>query len=182
MLQMPGQGVDMTRQKDDWYPTPPEATEALLQHETFDDKVWEPACGDGAISEHLKLHDYTVVSSDLNHYGYGDCGIDFLMERKRFADSIVTNPPFKLANQFISHAIDIGVKRHAWLLRLAFLEGKARHEQLFSKHPPRAIYVFSRRLTMWRGDEEARPVDGTTAYAWFVWHEGYTANPEVFWV
>lgn len=172
----------MTRQKDDWYPTPPEATEALLQRETFDDLVWEPACGDGAISEHMKLHEYDVVSTDLNFFGYGQPGCDFLMERKRLADSIVTNPPYKLANQFISHAIDLGVKRHAWLLRLAFLEGKTRHEELFSEHPPRAIYVFSRRLTMWRGDQERRPVDGTTAYAWFVWHEGYTANPEVFWV
>ena len=50
----------MTKQKDDWYPTPPEATEAPAAR-TFDDKVWEPACGDGAISEHLKLHDYDVV-------------------------------------------------------------------------------------------------------------------------
>ena len=69
------------RQKDDWYPTPPVATEALLQREQFTGPIWEPACGDGAISEHLKLHDYDVMSTDLNDYGYPDAqtNIDFLM-------------------------------------------------------------------------------------------------------
>lgn len=34
-----------------FYPTPPPVTEALLEVEDFGSQVWEPACGDGAISE-----------------------------------------------------------------------------------------------------------------------------------
>jgi len=34
------------REKHDFYPTPPEATNALLDRETFDGPIWEPACGD----------------------------------------------------------------------------------------------------------------------------------------
>lgn len=30
----------------EFYPTPPEATRALLSVETFDGTIWEPACGD----------------------------------------------------------------------------------------------------------------------------------------
>ena len=40
----------MTRQKDDFYPTPLVAIEALLDHASCDGDIWEPACGDGAIS------------------------------------------------------------------------------------------------------------------------------------
>ena len=163
------------RQKDDFYPTPPEATQALLSCEQFTGLIWEPACGDGAISEHLKLHDYDVVSTDLNSYGYPDAqtGCDFLMEHKRLADTIITNPPYKLAGEFISHAIDLGVETHAWLLRLAFLEGKKRFRDLYSKHPPAAVYVFSERLTIIRGDHDAAWYGtGKTAYSWIVAQTG----------
>ncbi len=58
-----------TRQKDDFYPTPPEATKALLEVERFDSLVWEPAAGDGAIAKVLADHGYGVVASDLHDYG-----------------------------------------------------------------------------------------------------------------
>lgn len=34
----------------EFYPTPPEATRALLSVERFDGDIWEPACGHGAIA------------------------------------------------------------------------------------------------------------------------------------
>ncbi|MGL1659540.1 hypothetical protein ACSTH1_23845, partial [Vibrio parahaemolyticus] len=37
-----------------FYPTPPEATRALLSVETFDGSIWEPACGKGHIADVLK--------------------------------------------------------------------------------------------------------------------------------
>jgi len=37
----------------EFYPTPPEATRALLSVESFEGDIWEPACGDGAISKVL---------------------------------------------------------------------------------------------------------------------------------
>lgn len=187
LLPLRRQGVDSMsdRQKDDWYPTPPEATEALLSCEQFTGLIWEPACGDGAISEHLKLHDYDVVSTDLNSYGYPDAqtNIDFLMERQPLADTIITNPPYKLAGEFISHAIDLGVETHAWLLRLAFLEGKARYQTLYSKHPPAAVYVFSQRLTMIRGDhDESWYGSGKMAFCWMVWRKDWSGTPQLGWI
>jgi len=38
----------------EFYPTPPEATRALLSVECFEGDIWEPACGDGAISKVLE--------------------------------------------------------------------------------------------------------------------------------
>ena len=37
-----------------FYPTPPEATRALLSVETFDGPIWEPACGQGHIAKVLE--------------------------------------------------------------------------------------------------------------------------------
>lgn len=39
----------VNREKDDFYPTPPYGTEALLSVEKFNGAIWEPACGTGAI-------------------------------------------------------------------------------------------------------------------------------------
>ena len=167
------------RQKDDFYPTPPDAVEALLQLERFDGGIWEPACGDGAISKILAT-EYDVVSSDLNDYGFGQTGIDFLMEQKLQAPNIVTNPPYKNATDFVQHAIMLGAKKHCWFLRLAFLEGQARYENLYSKLRPARVWVFSKRLTLWRGDEE-RSGNGTTAYAWFVW-DGVPDETKLGWI
>ena len=169
------------RQKDDWYPTPEIATRQLLDVETFDERIWEPAAGDGAISKVLKTGGYDVISSDLNDYGYCPAGVDFLNEDKRAADSLVSNPPYKFAERFIQRAIDLRVDKHAWLLRLAFLEGQKRFQSLFSHNPPIRVHVFSRRLTMWRGDEKATS-SGTVAYAWFVWRQGYTGSPQLGWL
>ena len=43
------------REKDDFYRTPPAATQALLRVENFGQRIWEPACGDGAIARPAAL-------------------------------------------------------------------------------------------------------------------------------
>jgi hypothetical protein len=171
----------MSRQKDDWYPTPPAATKALLDVEGFGHEIWEPACGDGAISKLLDDWGFRSISTDLNDYNYGKSGVDFLLESQRLADSIITNPPYKLATEFIHHAITLGVNKHAWLLRLSFLEGIARHKRLYQLFPPARVWVFSKRLTIWRGDQEVNG-SGTTAYAWFIWERGKYEETKIGWI
>ena len=179
----------MNRQKDDWYPTPPEATRKLLEVERFDGVIWEPAAGDGALCEVLREAGHSIIASDLNDYGYCKSGVDFLMETKvpevhGPVTTLVTNPPYKLAEQFIQHAIGLGVRHHAWLLRLSFLEGVGRHERLFASNPPARVHVFSQRLTIWRGDGEPTST-GTTAYAWFVWDKALGSlklKPRINWI
>ena len=157
------------REKDDFYPTPPVMTEALLAYEFLEPcRVHEPACGNGAMSKVLRCYGHEVVSEDLIDRGYGDSRRDFLMLQKRPCDYLMTNPPYKLAEEFIQRALDLEYKRHAYLLRLGFLEGMGRYDRLYSKHPFDVCYVFSKRQTIWRGDEEATST-GTVQYAWFVW-------------
>ena len=167
------------RHESDFYPTPPPATRALMAAEPLSGPIWEPACGDGAISDVL-MEAHPTISTDLYDRGHGESGVDFLATQHLLAPTIVTNPPFRHAQAFIQHAIDLGAKKHCWLLRLAFLEGKRRHDELFAHHRPARIFVFSRRLTLWRGDETPTG-SGTTAYAWFVW-DGDSTETKVSWL
>ena len=53
------------RQEHDYYATDPKAAELLLQHETFEGAIWEPACGEKHLSRVFEKHGFTVRSSDL---------------------------------------------------------------------------------------------------------------------
>lgn len=171
------------RQKDDFYATPHVCTEALLAVESFPGPVWEPACGDGAISTVLERHGYEVVSTDLVDRGYGKARRDFLMETDLAAPSVVTNPPFKLADEFALHALHIGAHKLAIFQRTAWLEGRARFASLWSKHPPVRVWQFSGRHTLWRGDDvDKRDKGGAIAFAWFVWERGYRGAPALGWL
>ena len=48
-----GSKIHPNRAAYEFYPTPPEATLALLSAETFDGSIWEPACGEGHIAKVL---------------------------------------------------------------------------------------------------------------------------------
>src|SRR3990167_1838690 len=140
------------RKKDDFYATPPEVTRALLSNERFNGPIWEPACGDGAMSEVIsKEYGYEVFSSDLVHRGYHDqkTTADFLTHPVQLlpivVGSIITNPPFKLANKFVLKAIDVAIYKVAMLFRLLYLEGMWRKENIFDKYPPSTVYVLSDR-------------------------------------
>lgn len=170
-------GPKEAREKDDYYPTPPHATEALLRVESFLGAVWEPACGQGDISRTLEAAGYSVVSTDLVNRGYGTPRIDFLMERESQAPNIVTNPPFKMAEDFARHALSMAPHKVAFLLRLNFLEGIARRDVL---ERLARVWVFSKRLTMVANSTDGK--GGMIAYAWFVWDSSHSGKPELGWL
>ena len=91
----------------DFYQTPPEATLALLSFLGIPKGavIWECACGSGEMSRTISAAGYDVISSDIEDYGFGQGGIDFLTYRQenRF-DWIITNPPFSHAEPFIRRA------------------------------------------------------------------------------
>ena len=136
----------------DFYETPRDAILKLIENESFDGGISEPACGKGAISRVMIEKGYRVNSSDLFSYGYGKPGVDFLVSKKK-VDNLITNPPFNLALEFTKQATSLTMRKVALLMRIQFLEGKERGE--FFKHtPPRESMssakeslVTKRRLT-----------------------------------
>jgi len=169
------------REKDDFYPTPPAGTRALLLVEHFDGAIWEPACGDGAISRVLVAHGHEVFSTDLVDRGYGTARVDFLMEYKPRAPNIITNPPFKNAQDFAEKALSFATGKVALLCRLAWLEGEERRK-MFESTPLKNVWVFSRRLPIWRNGDSKAGRSGLIAFAWFVWEAGYLERPQLGWI
>ena len=164
----------------DFYPTPSWATRALIDNETFSGEIWEPACGDGAMSEVLKDTGCPVYSSDLFDRGYGEVGVDFL-NTPRPTCNVVTNPPYNSAEGFVRAGLLTASCKVALLLRLAFLEGSNRQRTIFSVTPPARVWVFSERITFYPKDVE-RKGSGTTAYAWFVWDKEHEGPCELKWL
>lgn len=175
-------GTSLGRPKNDFYRTPEEATLALLEAERFHQEIIEPACGDGAISKVLEKAGHIVFSSDLYDYGYGKVGKDFLSgdwEGSEYFD-LITNPPFKLAEKFLKRAMELRVRKFAYLLKLAFLEGQKR-SYLLEKSPLKSVWVFRNRIQMMRENETPRS-SGMIAFAWFVWEIGYVGKPTIGWI
>ena len=129
---------DTERQVNDYYATPPIATELLCGLETFSEKILEPCCGGGHISKVLQKHGYIVESFDLIDRGFGKGGVDFLQYNEIVDSDIITNPPYSEAATFVEHAMDIVTDGHkvAMFLKLTFLEGQGRRS-LFAKYPPK---------------------------------------------
>lgn len=165
-------GHGTNRIKDDFYPTPTGSTLALLERETFVGDIWEPACGDGAISKLLKQKGYNVYSTDLVDRGYGDAHFDFLNSRQMH-NNIVTNPPFNIGTKFALHSLHCAKNKVALFQKLTFLEGKERRNKLFALKMLRKVYIFSERQSF--GDHKG----GMLAFAWFVFDKSYNGNAEI---
>ena len=164
----------------DFFPTPAWATHALIDNEHFDNDIWECACGNGAMSEVLKLTGQNVISSDLYDRGYGSSGVDFLNNNETAAN-IVTNPPYNSAEGFVKSGLQKAKNKFVLLLRLAFLEGANRQRTIFSSTPPSRVWVFSERITFYPAGAEQRGT-GTTAYAWYVWDKDSVGATELKWL
>lgn len=170
----------------DLFPTPAWGTRALCEHflslgyPLYNCTVWEPACGLGHMARPLAEYFSEVYSSDAVDYGHGDV-YDFLSPSEKSFHFIITNPPFRLAERFALAAIERASFAAAMLVRTAFLEGKARYENLFSKYPPSHVLQFVERLPMCKGRVDP-DLSTATSYCWIVWSSpmGWRNRPTNF--
>jgi hypothetical protein len=165
------------RRPEDFYPTPKYVTEALLEREKFIGTIWEPACGDGAMSKVIEAAGYSVTSSDLIDRGYGWTE-DFMKftDASFMGSNIITNPPYKIATEFVERALSLATNKVCMLLKLQFLEGIKRNA-LFVRYPPKTIYMFSKRIAFGVGKSPLMN------HCWFVWDLKRTEkNTEIQWI
>lgn len=175
---------DVEREPNDYYATDPRAMEVLLKRESFNNNIWEPACGEGNLSKVLKANGYNVYSTDLIDRKYQDDIIDFLQSDIEFNGDIITNPPFKYTNQFILKSLEsipMGNKV-AMFLKLNYLSGKRRYYDIYSKFPPYKIYVFSSRIACSKNNTPEGFKKGCLDYAWFIWEKGKIGPTELKWI
>jgi hypothetical protein len=180
------QRVEAIDSPDD-FPTPPWATRGLIEHVLGPNGLGEmsclePACGAGHMAKVLKEYFSEVRCSDAYDYGYGDVR-DFIgapYEQFSF-DWVITNPPFRLAEEFVLSALSIARKGVAILARTVFLESVGRYEGIFRQSPPSKFAQFVERVPMVRGRLDMKATTAT-GYAWLVWEKGQSAPPRLMWV
>ena len=165
----------------DFFPTPPWATRALMEHvlkphwDDFDElNAWEPAAGEGHMAEVLREYFRHVHASDVHDYGRGYAVGSFTGEGAdtarcpRVADWVITNPPFNLAEAFLRRAQAVARRGIALLVRMAWLETGERYREIFSRTPPSQVALFAERVPMAKGRWDPKG-STATAYAWVIW-------------
>ena len=173
------------REKHDYYATEPKALELLLELETFSNNVWECACGGGHLSEVLLNAGYNVRSTDLIDRNYAEELVDFLAidNIQMWDGDIITNPPYKYAEQFVEKALSIIPRGNkvAMFMGIQFVEGKKRREFL-KRFPIKTVYVSSSRLNCAKnGDFEKYKSNSARCYAWYIWEKGFNGTTELKW-
>lgn len=182
-------GVD--RRENDYYPTAPVATYALLRTDAdrlIGNRILEPAAGRGWMAREMKRCGYHVIARDKFVYPSAFVEVeqrDFLEpEKPTVARNVITNPPYKndLAQRFVERALDDGYSYVAMLVRLTWMESKTRLG-LFRDRPPSRIYPFSGRFNC---DEamlgDGKQLGGMIAFAWFVWDYYAPLRTTVDWI
>lgn len=169
------------RQANEFYPTPADVTEALILAEgaRIPQRVWEPACGTGSMSEVLKNFSFDVESSDLINHGYGVSGVDFLHKNTvnpfgKAKYGIITNPPFALSARFVE-----AVHRHeaiycAYVLKSTWFHAWKSRGMLWERYRPARIYALG-----WRPDFLGQGAP-TMEVMWCVWEPGKLATQTTY--
>jgi hypothetical protein len=170
----------------DLYGTPPPGTRKLLRVEKLPLRVWEPACGRGAIVNVLRAAGHEVIASDIADYGFPlHFQHDFLAMTAMpvRCEAIVTNPPFRDIERFVAHALKLS-PLVIMLARLAFYESERRTPILENCGLAR-IHCFRKRLPMMHRDGwQGRKANSGMAFAWYVWdrsHTGPTTIDRISW-
>lgn len=191
----------------DHYPTPRSAYDSLM--EAFGDdiaimRVWEPACGNGALSKPLQHDTLGVISTDIVRYpGFepdavvnffdirpnGEPGSEDELHLNDLAwlgyvpDCIITNPPYgKDAEAFARHALRLMQDQHGDVFLLCRHEWDcaAGRADLFD-HPAFAAKITLRHRPRWIPGTKTAP---RFPYAWYHWSwaKPAGARPELIYV
>jgi hypothetical protein len=158
------------------YPTPPEPVEKFIEAEkpylwrhfqVRGARVWEPACGFGAMCEVFRTFGIISVASDLVDRGYpGTLQCDFLADSLPAVACglpIITNPPFKHAEAFLRRAFATGAPYVAMLLKSNYFHTQSRAAGLWAEHTPDREYPVGWRVDFTGGGSNHFDV------SWWVW-------------
>lgn len=186
-----GRGAE--RRTNDAYATPRWCVDALLDAIAGSDKlrdvgewadVLDPCCGDGAILtaitdrySEVRPHGVDLMERAGPSFAYVADWLTYEWEAEPWPQRtrIVTNPPYRLAADFVRRAL---MKVHGgwWLLRLPFLGSDRSRRDLWPFL--REVLVLTPRPSFTGGGTDA------TEYAWFRFEPGddYCGPPKLGWV
>lgn len=179
--------LSRARHPDDFYATPSWVVDVLIDREgKLPGTILDPGCGDGALLAALRDRGMdTLVGVELDPGRAKWAAItgadihcqDFLTEPVPAFTSIVSNPPYSLAEEFVRRSLEHQAAPAPcyFLLRLAFLAGQKRAKGDLWDYLA-AVYVLPRRPSF-----TGKGTDSTD-YAWFKFWRGseFSGNGATF--
>lgn len=165
-------GSKILEDEAELYCTPPYLVKALLRREVFPGSIREPAAGRGDIARVLLECGYRDVhASDLHDWDFQLCEVEDFLESARESDSLVTNPPFRLKAEFLTHAKHLVRHKIALLLPVDFEYTRTflKNHRSDAAFPWKAIYGFVQGIGWLRRVDRS----GRRKVGWFVFERGY---------
>jgi hypothetical protein len=133
--------------------------------------IWEPASGDGSMSEVIEKYGHRVISTDIRSEGvYGQPGQDFFKIRYPEVDAIITNPPFNLAEQFIRKATS-EAKTVAMLLKSQYWHAACRISLFKDIRPAYILALTWRPDFLFKERKNGKKGSPTMEVLWVVWQK-----------
>lgn len=103
-----------------------------------------------------------------------------LVKRKGSFDMILANPPYNKATEFVLKGFEYApIQWH--FLRLNFLEGQKRYDQLLSLGKLTDVYIFTYRVSCDKGYDREETAN-SVCYAWFRFDNNYSGSPLLHWL
>lgn len=174
------------RHPQDWYVEPEWVSRRLFAVEDFsrDVPIFDPSCGFGRILQAADGAGYLVYGTDIvSRSTWCDAEENFLLSTEP-AMSIVSNPPFGIADAYTKHALRVAQEKVALLLPTKWMNSAKRGAWLETT-PLRRVWLLGPRPSMPPGpviEAGIAPGNGTVDFAWFVWERGYEGRPELRWL
>ena len=173
------------REKNDYYATDCNTLIPIIDNSSIDidHNIREPACWEWHLSKFLEWVGFNVLSSDLINRWYWKGWVDFLKCNKKWRWDILTNPPYKYAQEFVEKWLSLVNNWNLVImfLKLQFLEWQKRKE-MFIKWWLRNVLVFSKRQMCAKNWEFEKYKSNAIAYWWFVWEKWYSWKPTIDWI
>lgn len=136
--QLAGGNSTSKREEHDFYATDPQTIRLFLdefhKENQLEGTILECACGQGHIAKVIEeiYPNNELIGIDLINRGYGYGGIDFISHKfDRKFDTVITNPPFSLAKEFIEKGLEVSNRYVIMLCKIQLLEGIKRKEMFF---------------------------------------------------
>jgi hypothetical protein len=181
------------------FETPDEPIDLIVEREILTSLIIDPCCGRGQMVRNRALRNHHVIATDKHDWGfsrestYADPPpLNFLSDAwNAHVDghgwslgnaTMMINPPFSLACDFIRKGFALGVRKILCYQRFAWYEGNKRRD-FWREFPPNRIYVTEGRWDCWRidippamrGVPKSKGGAGTSRpypHAWYVWERG----------
>lgn len=175
------------RDPHDWYVESEWCSRRLFESERFLGEVHDPACGMGNIVKSAQLCGVRAIGHDIINRSRLFCSyeINFLDKDWPYpVDNFASNPPFGIADQFVSLAINRAKYKVAMLLPATWHFGSKRAAWLKTT-PLRRVLALTPRPSMPPGAVIAagqKPGGGTKDFAWYIWERGYVGPWEGGWL